>query len=134
MDLVFLIYVSAVCLFKLPGLWSNIFKNLLTSKAETCSTVHKVPSLWVKISRITFIQLICVFFNIISFAQASIILTSNFIKKNQVFGHKKSEKSTRIFLNTDFGKEKNPLTGNTYIYQQKNILKVCSARIINSAP
>ena len=32
-----------------------------------------------------------------------------FYSKNQVFGHKKSEKSTRIFLNTDFGKEKNPL-------------------------
>jgi hypothetical protein len=43
-----------------------------------------------------------------------------FYSKNQVFGHKKSEKSTRIFLNTDFGKEKNPLTGNTYIYQHKN--------------
>jgi hypothetical protein len=26
---------------------------------------------------------------------------SNFIKKNQVFGHKKPEKNTRIFLNTD---------------------------------
>jgi hypothetical protein len=34
----------------------------LTCKAETCSTVHKVPSLQVKISRITFIQLIFVFF------------------------------------------------------------------------
>ena len=31
--------------------------------------------------------------------------------------HKKSEKSTRIFLNTDYGREKSPLTGNTYIYQ-----------------
>jgi hypothetical protein len=37
----------------------------------------------------------------------------------EVVYHKKSEKSTRIFLNTDFGREKNPLTGNTYIYQQK---------------
>jgi hypothetical protein len=44
---------------------------------------------------------------------------SHLIKK-KVFGHKKSEKSTRIFLNTDFGMEKSPLTGNTYIYQQKN--------------
>jgi hypothetical protein len=35
-----------------------------------------------------------------------------FYSKNLVFGHKKSEKSTRIFLNTDFGREKNPLTGN----------------------
>ena len=53
----------------------------LTCKAETCSTVHKVPSLQVKISIITFIQLIYVFFNIIYFAQASIIFMSNFIKK-----------------------------------------------------
>jgi hypothetical protein len=45
--------------------------------------------------------------------------TVKFYSKNQVFGHKKSEKSTRIFLNTDFGREKNPLTGNTYIFQQK---------------
>jgi hypothetical protein len=46
-----------------------------------------------------------------------------FYSKNQVFGHKKSEKSTRIFLNTDFGKEKNLLTGNTYIYQQTKFSK-----------
>jgi hypothetical protein len=45
------------------------------------------------------------------------------LSKNQVFGHKKSEKSTRIFLNTDFGREKNPLTGNTYIYQHKKFSK-----------
>jgi hypothetical protein len=41
----------------------------------------------------------------------------------KVFGHKKSEKSTRIFLNTDFGRENNPLTGNTYIYQQNKFSK-----------
>ena len=37
--------------------------------------------------------------------------------------YKKSEKSTGIFLNTDFGREKNPLTWNTYIYQQKKFSK-----------
>ena len=37
-------------------------QKLLTCKAETCSTVHKVPSLYVKISRITFIQLLYIFF------------------------------------------------------------------------
>jgi hypothetical protein len=44
-------------------------------------------------------------------------------EENQVFGHKKSEKSTGIFPNTDFGREKNPLTWNTYIYQQKKFSK-----------
>jgi hypothetical protein len=37
--------------------------------------------------------------------------------------YKKSEKNTGIFLNTDFGREKNPLTWNTYIYQQKKFSK-----------
>ena len=82
----------------------------LTCKVEICINVHKLPSLKEIISRTTFIQLIFFNFNIISFAQSSIIFTSNFIKKNQVFGHKKSGKNTRIFLNTDFGNEKNPLT------------------------
>jgi hypothetical protein len=38
-----------------------------------------------------------------------------FYSKNQVFGHKKSEKRTGIFLNTDFGREKNPLTWNRIV-------------------
>ena len=54
--------------------------------------------------------------------QASIIFASNF-GKNQAFGHKNLKKNTRIFLNTDFGREKNPLTGSTYNYQQEKLSK-----------
>jgi hypothetical protein len=43
------------------------------------------------------------------------------MEKMAVF--KKSEKSTGIFLNTDFGREKNPLTWNTYVYQQNKFSK-----------